>query len=318
MNIYIKTTEACNLHCLHCYNPRKNIVADLPAAVPFLKKLADLPQDKMFIFHGGEPMMGNNEQMLELVKTFPDIPWRISTNLAYPLTDIRRILLAHMKQIRVSFDVGIRFSNIRELLRWYRNVREIAGTSELFFNICLSKALLKHSPKQLVRVLDKLGVKKYAFERITLTGMARQHADIIPRYGDIEEWLLEIYELEKNGECACRCTEIENVRLGIQGHQDQCYGKACCVQTMTINADGTIGNCPNDATVNIVGNINDDVGDIIRSVACRGHIPKTKCLACDFFRYCKGGCEQIEWQGDTCPYFKRLAKKILEEENGLK
>lgn len=315
MIVYIKTTEMCNFHCLHCYNPPESKKLDFQLAYSFLGELNAI-EPCVFVYHGGEPMLGDTSKMLSLMEHFDKTYWRISTNLGYDLTPERKKLLLRMKQIRVSFDVGIRFGSIVNLLKWYRNIQWlIKHTGNVYMNICLSTALLKHDPIDLLKMLDTLRIKQYAFERIANVGAAQKHSEIIPTYKEVDDWLCKIYELERRNQFQCRCQDIQNIRLGIQNHPEQCYGKQCCTRTLTINADGTIGNCPNNAKENIVATTNDKASNVVEVIRGEKHIPKQQCLLCKWFIYCRGGCEQQEWQGNMCPYPKQLAKIILGEQN---
>lgn len=312
MIVYIKTTEQCNFDCLHCYNSKDNAIVDYTKLKIFLNQLTKYGMHT-FVFHGGEPMLGNISDMLQLVEDFPDQKWRISTNFGYYISKEHQDILDRMIEIRVSFDVGIRFSSFKNLFRWYKNIKQFKNKEKLCLNICLSKFLIKHKPKELVDMIDKLGITRYNFERITNVGNAINNCEIIPSFEDIDNWLCELYEIEKNNECKCRCNDIQSVRLGIQKHIEQCYGKSCCTNALTINADGTIGNCPNDAKKNIIGSIDNSAIDVVKNIVSKKHIVKNECLLCNYFEYCKGNCEQIEWQDDMCPYPKQLANKLLEE-----
>lgn len=308
MNIYIKTTEQCNLHCLHCYNPANKTYLDFNKIKNSLDCITNKKNDDWFIFHGGEPMLGDNKKMLNLIKYFPDKNWRISTNLCYTLTNERLNILKHMKEVRVSFDCGIRFNNIYTLLLWLKNMKILSKLRiSLFINFSFTKDLIKHDPIDIIKLVRAFGIKRYAFERITLVGNAKKNAWIIPSYEEIDNWLCKLYDTDKYDECI----EIENIKLGINGEKINTYGPGCCHNTITINADGTIGNCPNDAVVNSISSLDAGIDNAISNIKCKKHLPKQACLICDYFKYCHGWCEQMKWQGTTCPYPKRLADKIL-------
>lgn len=313
MNVYVKTAETCNFRCKHCFNPYSSIPMNFEKTWKFLSQLDK--EGNWFILHGGEPMMGDEEKILSLVKSTKHASWRISTNLGYKLTPKKLEILQLMKQVRTSFDVGIRFGNMRNLMMWLRNVQALSKKTDLYMNICLTRQMISHSPENVIRMLESLGVKRYGFERITLSGRAKEHTKIVPRYEDVDDWLCKLYAIEESGRCACHCDDIQRIRLGIQGHEEQCYGKECCMQTITINADGTVGNCPNNARENIVGTAEDKASMIKDRICKKKHTVKSACLACSFFRACHGFCEQIEWQNGTCPYPKKLARKIMEEEH---
>ena len=315
MNVYIKVTETCNLACDHCYNPYLAKEVDYSSVQSFLQRLQDILPTNYFILHGGEPMLASMQNILFLIQKFPKAIWRISTNLCYPLTQERILVLDKMQEIRVSFDVKIRYKTIRNLLLWKRNIITLSKrNAPLFLNICLTKYLLKHHPRQLLKMMRRFNIKQFSLERITQKGNALAHMDIIPSYIDVNRWLCLLYtELKQYPEI--QCIDIESIRSSIANDRHSCYGKECCCQALTINADGTIGNCPNNARENIIGNTESDVKDILKAIVSKKHMPRRACLTCEYYKYCRGFCEQMEWQDTICPYPKQLTDIILRDEH---
>lgn len=317
MNVYIKVTERCNLCCEHCYNPPKAQEISYPKVKSFLTLLKNTIRPSFFILHGGEPLMGDLKQIQDLINSFPEESWRISTNLCYELTPERLEILKCMKQIRISFDIGIRFHTIKNLLIWYRNVKTIKQMypDTLFLNVCLTKDLLRHNPVQLLHIMHKLKISQLGLERITLKGNAIKHQTMIPYYQEVDIWLCKLYHaLEQYPEI--KCMDIDGIKLGILKEFQHCYGKECCCQTMTINADGSIGNCPNDAREYMIGSLDSDVKDILAAIWTKKHPVKNQCLMCSYWEQCRGFCNQMDWQGKECPYPKLLAKEIYKNEFG--
>lgn len=315
MNIYIKTTENCNLNCLHCYNKKINEEIDYNKLKNFLNEIHNISKDNWFILHGGEPMMANLEQILNIVQEFSFEKWRISTNLCYKLTDTHIKIFKLMSEIRISFDVKIRFNSIRNLLLWKNNILYLSKNIKvpLFLNISITKHLLKHDPKQLLKMMQFFGITQFGLERITLKGNALENKDIIPKYEDVDKWLCKLYyDLKEYPNI--KCLDIESLKQSISFNFNSCYGKECCCKTLTINSDGTIGNCPNNAHEVIFGNLSTNPSTIINNIHKQQHAIRKECLVCDVFKYCRGYCYQIEWQNDECPYPKLLIKEILHDE----
>ena len=317
MNVYIKVTERCNLCCEHCYNPPVAQEISYPKVKNFLTLLKNTIRPSFFILHGGEPLMGDLKQIQDLLNNFPEESWRISTNLCYELTPERLKILKRMKQIRISFDIGIRFHTIKNLMKWYHNVKTIKQVcpDALFLNICLTKDLLCHDPDQLLHVMQQLQIKQLGLERITLKGNAVKHQDIIPSYSEVDVWLCKLYHALKQYP-EIKCIDIDGIRLGILKEFQHCYGKECCCKTITINADGSIGNCPNDAREHMIGSLDSNVRDILAAIWTKKHPIKNQCLMCSYWEQCRGFCNQMDWQGKECPYPKLLAKEIYENEFG--
>lgn len=310
MNIYIKPVEYCNLNCSHCYNPQQNDSIDYDNLINCLRGINTNTNDNYFILHGGEPLLAPPCKILNLIKEFPTNQWRITTNLCVELTRERLEILQLMNDVRTSFDIGIRFETIHNLMLWYRNVKTLRSMGiNISINVCLSVLLLYKSPINLLKMLDKLGIYTLSFERITEVGTARQNNCIIPRYADVDEWLCDLYHASKQFP-QIKIKNFEDVIFGLNKDEQNCRAAACCKSTMTINANGTIGTCPNDAQVNTIGDTNSDITEVINHKCKMSYAPKNECLICDKFDQCFGGCAQLEWQGDACPYPHKLAELI--------
>ena len=91
---YLKTTETCNLNCLHCFTSgtsgakiywKPDLVKD------WLKKFRnENPKDTDTAhceFHGGEPFLAPVSQMLDVWQEckdlWPKMSWGVTTNLVF-------------------------------------------------------------------------------------------------------------------------------------------------------------------------------------------------------------------------------------------
>ena len=309
MNIYIKTTEQCNLHCLHCYTPAVNKQIDFDRLDYFLSTI-NTNENDFFILHGGEPLMGDIKKTISLVKKYNNVNWRITTNLTCELTEEKIDLLKRMKQVRTSFDIKIRFKNIKNLLRWIRNIKKLSSMNiDLWLNICLSDYVLQKDPIKICDLCKKLKIKTLSFERITRSGRG-EFANFIPSYSKIDDWLCSFFYEYKNYMQYFRCAEFDNIVAGIVQNNKVYRGAECCKNTITINADGTIGECPDSANNKILGTYNNDIYSILnKKESCK---IKNTCLACNLFTLCHGSCKAY-WGLNECPYPKKLSKVIKNE-----
>lgn len=307
MIIYIKPVEYCNLKCLHCYNAPKYDNIDFQAVKEFLKELNSNICDNYFVLHGGEPLLAPPGETLDLIRHFPNNNWRITTNLCVELTKERLKILCMMDEVRTSFDVKMRFGGMCNLMLWLKNVRTLRSLGiNIYVNVCLSTMLLKKNPHKLLKMLNNLGIFTLSFERITHVGGAAHNEYIIPTYADVDEWLCELYKSSKAFP-RIRIRTFEDVMFGLNKDEKNCRASTCCKSTMTINADGTIGVCPNDAQVRTIGTVDSDMKELLAGKCKSSYSTKKECLACDKFSQCFGGCAQLEWQGDVCPYPHKLA-----------
>lgn len=321
MNIYIKPIEACNLQCRHCYNGEPDC-SRLPIddkLKDFVQSLVKIKEDheNWIIFHGGEPLLASKQQLKEMASlNIPGVKKRITTNLTLPLTLERINLLLSMDDIRTSFDIGIgRFTKLKDFTRWIHNIRKLRGMGGRLdiLNVCLTYPLVcEKLPGQIVRIAKRLGFRCLSFEYLCIAGRMNEHD--VPGHNLSDLWLNDLYHFLKYTGNDIKIKNFENIAFGIRGEWEHYRGKACCNKVLTINANGTVGECPNSARKKIIGTLDSNPIDILRN-KCQGcsrpHL--TKCLTCEFFKQCRGGCEEQQWQGDLCPYPKKLAQCIARD-----
>lgn len=321
MNIYVKLVEACNLHCAHCYNGEPNLDhLDTTYLKERLVRLFSTKGDKenWVILHGGEPLLANDEQIKDIMNMYPRIKMRITTNLTLPITTNRYCILLYMSDVRTSFDVGVhRFGSIQNLLRWYRNVKNLQkdpGIHLSTVNFCLTKQLLSHDPEQILRFAAHLGFHQISFEALCPTGRLKETDEQIPLYSDIDKWFCKMYNSLKGLNYNIKVLNFDNIFFGLVEDWDNYRGASCCANTLTINADGTVGECPNSARTHVLGTIEDKPEALLQH-KCQGCNNKhlKECLACSYFSRCHGGCEEQAWHHGECPYPKLLSDYIKED-----
>lgn len=317
MNIYIKPTEKCNLKCRHCYNGEPcSDKLDIEAAAQFSSSLFFLnkEEENWLILHGGEPLMASIDQLEQMSNlNIPGVHKRITTNLVAPLSKAAMNLLMSMDDIRTSFDVGLgRFVKLKHFIWWVHNIRwcRSNGLPLSTLNVCLSSGMIKVKPVKLVRMAKQLGFKKLSFENLCLSGrLDESKKELVPPPAAVDEWLLELYHSDH--------TEIEimnftSLRAGLYNDWKNYRGIECCKRTLTINANGTVGECPNSARNNVIGSISDDVSNILKGHVCTLHKNEhfKTCLTCSYFKYCRGGCKEQSWIDGVCSYPKKTADAI--------
>ena len=99
-----------------------------------------------------------------------------------------------------------------------------------------------------------------------------------------------------------------------------CRCRSCEQKIFTLNADGTIGGCPNSAVDNTFGFITDDIVDLLGSegrmqnIVCESQ-RNPNCYGCEVFDICNGDCHQLAWQDNVCAAPKSLMKKLKAEKD---
>jgi radical SAM protein with 4Fe4S-binding SPASM domain len=94
-----------------------------------------------------------------------------------------------------------------------------------------------------------------------------------------------------------------------------CRSRSCEQKILTINADGTVGGCPNGAVEKTYGSISDDVASLLYSPNRLCNITSeasrnNPCSTCEVFDICNGDCYQLSWENDICAAPKSLMKDL--------
>ena len=332
IQIYLKTTETCNLNCMHCFTSGSKgakIYWDYKKVADWLHRLAaEIPNTSHthLEFHGGEPFLADLETMQYVYDECKDLwnsqSWGITTNLTFKLTRdkidfIKGPLGGH---IGTSWDPDIRFSSPKQYDLWRKNVETLIGlgvTIKLFVSV--TKGTVAIEPIDLLEWVRDLGVKQLALERLTMNGSARNNLHIFPTNLEQDSWFLKMHEQSK--EAAARDwfdnefleTIYDKFESGMTKGGTFC--RDCEEKLFTVNADGSISGCPNSAPEHSFGHINDDIQQLlyspkrIENIACeRSRDPR--CYECPVFQYCGGDCHQLEWQDEVCGAPKSLMREL--------
>ena len=327
--IYIKTTEQCNLNCDHCYigdNRDKIGYFDEDQTITFLKKYYNLfHEEKFFItFHGGEPFLSPLNKMKKICIALPYGYFTATSNLMILNDNIIRFIEIYFKDengrpfIKTSWDYRIRFTDEQEKI-WRKHVIKLLEYGIVVkVNICLSKLLIENcSPEWLINYFKDIGINEIHFERLSYN--TTQDKTLIPDYDKQDEWLNNFYTINLNEIYPLKIDNFSELKYAINGCFIDCRKRECMFNTITINADGTIGACPNTSIKDWYMTIYDDPQKMIRNdkhktLIAGEHKRDQRCYYCELFKYCNGDCCQLAWVDDKCPAPKKLIRTIL---NGL-
>lgn len=330
--VYLKTTETCQLNCQHCFtngtNGRKGWF-DPEATVDFFKRLkAKFPhyQSANISFHGGEPMLCPLEKMEyvydELNGLWDNLTWGVQTNLTYKLTDEKLAFLKKVAgtSIGTSWDYNIRWQGHAGQERlWENNVRRlIAEGIDVTVMVCVSKDLTKLEPIDVINKMIDLGVQYINFERLTFNGNATENADIFPSNVELDDWFLKLWEqtIEHGVHKHILNMFIESLLTStVFNTFSGCRSRECEQKILTLNADGTIGGCPNGAVESTFGRLEQTIEEVVFSEGRGCNIVKETmrndiCYNCDVYDICNGDCHQLNWQGDICASPKKMMRAM--------
>lgn len=348
---YLKTTETCQLNCKHCFTngtDGQKIFFNVNDTLDFFSRLAEVNPNVSgnISFHGGEPMLAPIENMdvvaTEIKKMLPNIWWSITTNLTYKLTDeVKKFFTAHFKDtaIGTSWDLDIRFANNTQQQLWKDNLKWLIDNG---FNVTLmvsiSKNLTKMPIEDFFDFVESTGVKYLHLERITLDGNANYNHDIFPSNRELDQWFMDMWDAyEKQPKYRhLFSNEFLNSILTVIVNQlhSGCRCRECEQKILTLNADGTIGGCPNSAPTKMFAKITDSLEDIFynpqRMCNINDELTRSKhCWSCEVVDICNGDCHQLNWEtvdgmkisnpddyeDVVCPAPKTLMKHLKQQNN---
>lgn len=337
--IYLKTTDTCQLNCNHCFtsgsNGRKGWF-NAEKTIDFLKRLHQYkPQVRNgnIAFHGGEPMLCPPELMFQVWEEckmlWPNLFWAVQTNLTYKLDQPKIDVFEKIcqKYWGTSWDYNIRWTNKRMKSLWEDNVRQLAKDGHMITAmVSLSGNLIKEKePIEIVDELMELGIKFVNFERVTPNGNALDFINqgIMPSNQELDQWLHLMWKqtLENKTWKYINNMFFDSILTStVHNSYSGCRCRQCEQKILTINANGTIGGCPNSATEKTYGTIEDDIHTLMTSEGRACNINKEatlnmNCFTCDVFDICNGDCHQLAWEGDLCAAPKSMMRDIKQTNN---
>jgi radical SAM protein with 4Fe4S-binding SPASM domain len=282
-------------------------------------------------FHGGEPFLAPVEDMrkvwLECKDLWPTVQWTTTTNLVYKLTDEIRSFMkeAFTHGFATSWDKGIRFDNDKQEDLWKQNIKTLREDGHaITLMVSLNRQITDMDPYDFIALIEDLGIEYLHLERITPNGNALLNDNIMPSNVELDDWLLRLWHATVETKCYEKFLNIffngiltsyaTSTYIG-------CRCRSCEQKIFTLNADGTIGGCPNSAVSNTFGRITDKIETLLTSsgrvdnIACETH-RDSRCYECEVYDVCNGDCHQLAWQEDVCAAPKSFMK-FIKHENDL-
>lgn len=326
MKIYIKTTESCNLTCRHCYigeHRQKtaffNEVRTVEWLKNYIKKNSIKEEDLLISFHGGEPFLAPLEKLEYVTKSFPNAEFDATTNLLGHVATrqwddfIAKYFIRKSTGrpfIKTSWDYNIRFPDEYTEECWKDNVKHLLYNGvDVKVITCLTTELLENvTPDTYKWYMDNIGVSIVDFER--LTDNTTENKYLIPEYSAIDKWLSRLYEINDTLEIE----KFNEMSLAINKIHIECRKRECMRSTLTINADGSIGGCPNSSLQHWFYHINGYADEAKRNELINIEYTRhPECYSCDLYEYCNGSCHQLSWKNGECPEPKNLWRKMIND-----
>jgi radical SAM protein with 4Fe4S-binding SPASM domain len=189
--------------------------------------------------------------------------------------------------------------------------------------ISLSKSVLEIPIRDFLSWIADLGIDYLHLERITPNGNAIRNPQIVPSNTELDAWFVNLWKV--SAEMGMH-NKFENLFFNsivssyVNTTHSGCRCRSCEKKIFTINADGTIGGCPNSAVDNTFGHISDDIGELlmapgrVENIVCES-ARNPLCYSCDVYDICNGDCHQLAWEGDICASPKSLMRQLKAENN---
>lgn len=274
----IKSSSTCQLKCKHCVMG-KSLSGKKTDWDKIRKLLKDNPQITEIHLGGGEPLVteDNAKDIYSIMKEFPSIFFKITTNLCYEMTPYREKVMMSVGSLQTSFDIGVRFGNIHNLLLWKRNAEYITKKrTDVDVFCCITNRLAVDRIPKLIHMFSKIGFCGYKFIPICNAGSARDN-DTMPT----KQHILDIIKraVECDSSYSNQTIDLINDNMFMNCH----YGRECT----PIDSDGNIKNC------GIIEKENDHCDN------------DANCYMCENFNDCGGRCVLI-----PCYYDKELWTEI--------
>jgi radical SAM protein with 4Fe4S-binding SPASM domain len=177
--------------------------------------------------------------------------------------------------------------------------------------------------EELLIFVKDLGVNWVQFERITPNGNALLNDNVFPTNVELDAWFIKLWEASEKLETHKYFGNLifDSVLTSfVHTTHAGCRCRSCEQKIFTLNADGTIGGCPNSAVDNTFGFLTDSIEELLMSegrlenIACESQ-RNPSCYGCDVFDICNGDCHQLAWQNGICGAPKTLMRKFKQEQN---
>ena len=275
----IQVADSCNLNCNHCCMSQSlyNRQVDFDAIKEYLQSK---PLIKEIHLAGGEVLLQNPEDILDLMDTFPNVKWKLTTNLCYELLDNRLEVLKRVHSLQTSFDLRIRFKKLKNLLLWYRNCRYILENirDDLEVICSITKYTIEKDPYKLMKFFNDIGFHGYKYILLANTGNY-QESELGYNKEEYHKWMNRVLDTH----------DIKNqtIQLILGKNMSNCqYGEI--VQPISIY--GKEITCP------ILGENND-----------KCLLPQ-ECLNCNKRYKCGGRCKLIR-----CMFYEDIYDRSVKE-----
>ncbi|OGW32189.1 MAG: GeoRSP system radical SAM/SPASM protein [Nitrospirae bacterium GWC2_42_7] len=295
-------TNKCNFGCRHCYSRTDTAEElDLEALCDLIKKASDA---KVFSinFGGGEPLL--RKDIYDIAKFASGLGLIVSMNSNGFLIDKETALkLKSSGFSKVGISIDSPFPDIHDEFRGMkgshkRAVAALAHLKEAGIETSISSVICKINFNDIDRLIEQavsLGAGSINFHNFKCSGLGFTNKDELDLTPD--EWKkFYIYANEQKNMIKNIHISLEDPIIASLGQKDTSSlvkGSVCGKLSLNIKSNGDITPCGFIPIV--IGNLcNDELLDIWNNSPVlnkmRNKVPKGKCMKCDHYSDCLGGC----------------------------
>ncbi len=275
----LQITDACNLHCRHCYLDKAERSELSPKQVhAILKEFQDM-QGLRVMITGGEPLL--HSKFSEINEMLPDFFLRKVLFTNGMLLKKESINTLKIDEIQVSIDgLEVAHDHIRGAGTYQRAMETVKLALDAGFDVSISTMVHRGNLSDfdsMERMFGDMGIKDWTVDVPCLTGRLRENSEL------------------------CVSPEEGGKYLGYGfggGLHSSGQGYGCGLHLVAVLADGKIAKCTfyHDAAVGSAGDGLRAAWQKIRPIRLR----ELAC-SCGYVEICRGGCryraEQLEGKG---------------------
>jgi len=310
--VYIETTNACNLECIHCYaDAEGGLEKEMSTGelLGLIDTLADLGVLNV-VLTGGEPMLRPDifGLMEHIVKR--EMSFNLFTNAV--LLDEKKV--ARLKElgpemVAVSLDGGSAetYRKIRGSDTFDKVVESIRMLADAGLVVRINSTVYTdniHEAEELLELSTGIGAHQITFDRFMDFGRGAAHTELMP---PIDASRDIAFRLSKRTEQMMRGKRMELPSVSVDDHfqtkRDEAAPKysSCGIGTsqLTIRANGDVVLCPVlSGGEHVAGNV---LKESIKAIwegspvfaPLRNHTVEDipECLECKYHDDCRGGCK---------------------------
>ena len=330
--IYLRVIQGCNLNCAHCFtlgDKDPYALLDYEVARSFLRQIKNKvsPRKATMYIHGGETFLAPHEHLKKINQIIREeltdtvlniIP---QTNLMYTVDEeyVNLIKQEYNNEIGVSWDYKIRFgsdkSDLNENL-FFKNFKFLIDRGvNLSVAITVQKHLLKSN---ILEILPKFeGAKSIDFEFLTIFDEKTKNLKV--RNDEWADFYMKIVDYYAKNKTTWSLPQVDLFTKSLMENKVfNCKCNCCQHRTFTLNCNGSLGLCPDEAYVRPLSDIIEftkswESFEMKARTAHLSHITQEihpMCFKCEFYDVCGGNCEQslFDEDSDECPLSKKVIK----------